>query len=339
MRLLDLKEMIRTLRFSRKSLIVCGGCGKKITESVRGLPRTHFVLCPWCNYENFVPFRLGRFWLYKPLGVGGVGCVCKAFDAKKIRLCAVKILRHDDISAETERIESYKREISALASIGRHSSIVRMLAHGNINNEYYCAMKFINGWRLDELIADGKHFNEENVVKIILRLIAVEKYIYRKGFLYRDIKPENIIIRRNWRPVLFDFGLCQPKEKVSAHVDADFVDGSAHYMPPERLKCDPEGPWSEIYSLGMLMYEMLTGEKFIKSTVSEEALTKKHVAGLRVSAAELLKDLCTPSLAMVIDKMTHREPKERYQSFDELEQVLAGKKWFLFFKQKKHAGK
>lgn len=323
MNLLETIKVGRKFLLFRSGLMTCDSCGKKIIRDTHGRvrPKSFFVTCLWCGTSNFVPFYLGRFWLYEPAGGGGVSSVYRAFEKNRFRLCAVKVLRRDKLD-DSEGIEAYKREVSALASIGRHRHIVRLLAHGNTDNEYYCAMKFVEGQRLDEKIAQKGRIPELEAVRILSDLITAELHIYSKGFLYRDIKPENIMIQENGRPVLVDFGLCQPRGKVSVHVEADFVDGSAHYMPPERLQCDSEGPWSEIYSLGMLMYEMLTGDKFIKSSVSEEAITEKHVHGLRMSVPSGLKNLHRPELVKIVEKMIRREAKERYQSFENLQRAL-----------------
>ena len=136
------------------------------------------------------------------------------------------------------------------------------------------------------------------------------------------MKPENVIIQRNGVARLFDFGLTLSL-KEAAHPDLanHTIEGSPYYIPPERLVGEPENESSEIYSLGMLLFYLLSGRHYYTDKEAN-ALARKHIFGLRVGSTAKQIVHCTPIMTKVIDKMIQRYPKDRVQHLEDLKEVL-----------------
>jgi serine/threonine-protein kinase PpkA len=139
-----------------------------------------------------------------------------------------------------------------------------------------------------------------------------------KGYLYRDIKPENVLIGKNGLARLFDFGLCLSLEEAANPDDevATFA-GSPLFVPPERVVGDPEGEFSDIYTLGLLFFNILSGRTYYTADEMLE-LVKKHVTAIRISSTGFKLKHCTEHTVAVLDKMIQRDPEDRYQTFREL---------------------
>ena len=310
---IKLKHMARGFE---NGFFKCDQCSYKNTMS--GPAPLSVVQCEKCGYGNFVPVKIGGFWLFEPLGGGGMGSVYKGFNAGLGGLCAVKVLPRDG-RGNPEFIEDLERESGVLKTIGNHRNIVRLAAAGNDGDELYCAMEFINGSLLSTLIEDCRELPEARVLEILMDLLAAEKHIFSKGFLYRDIKPQNVMIRNDGSAVLFDFGVCLPVYEAAEPPAGDLVEGSPFYLPPERMWRSGEGQESEIYSLGMVAYHALTGKTFFKSQDDAEKLAKKHASGLRVTITHAMMPQCSRELVVMLEKMIRKEPEERFQTFEELE--------------------
>jgi len=126
--------------------------------------------------------------------------------------------------------------------------------------KYFIVTEFVHGDRLDMLVESRKQIPEKEAVKIILEIIEAEMHIIQSGYLFRDLKPENIIIDRTGTVKLFDYGLCVTLHDAANHENiTDELNGSPVLHPPERIVGAPEGEYSEIYSLGMVLFYMLAG--------------------------------------------------------------------------------
>ena len=273
--------------------------------------------CPDCGASNFIPYLVKNYWLYKPLGGGGMGSVYKAVYWKNVDWeFAVKVLprgKKDD----PHLIESLINEATIGKSFGTHPHLVAVADYGRYNDEYFAALEFTSGKRLDQIIGMSDEINQKYVLLWALQLLSAEQRIWDSGYLYRDMKPQNIMIDPNGNAVLYDYGLCLPISK-SLNPDSSIVDGSPLYMPPERIVGTGENMSSEIYSIGMVMFHALTKKTYYTSTGAYE-LARKHVTSLRISSvASRLPASTNPLIAPLLDKMIARVPTKRYQSFKDL---------------------
>lgn len=319
MSLLNRYRLGRKGRLFAKGKTRCARCRARFR--LKHLAPLSLARCPKCDHPNFVPLRIDEFWLYEPLGGGGGASVYKAFHQKTRAVRALKILRRKEQENHV-LIEALQQEASILKQIGEHPSIVRLISSGVADDEHYCALEYIDGERLDNRISRLGHIPEPDVINMALDLLSAEKHIYERGFLYRDLKPENVIIRPDGRHILIDFGFCIPAEEARTWADSEFVQGSPHYLPPERLWRSGEGPFSEIYSLGMVMYHALTGRTFFKSTEEIEKLAVRHATALRLSVQPSSMLHCSPSISHLVDMMIRKEPNERLQSFEDVERAI-----------------
>lgn len=291
----------------------CTDCGYSLP--LEGLETLKMVECPDCKTINFVPKKIGNFWLFEPAGGGGMGSVYKAFNKEEPdRLFAVKVLSRTEKSNPIQ-IRALLNEGRIGRIIGNHPCLVKCVASGYENDECYYAMELVEGDRLDELIELNGQMPESDVLQISIHLLMAEQHILNCGYLCRDLKPENVIVNREGYTVLYDYGLCMPLHDAM-HPDDEYISGSPYYLPPERLQGTGEAPCSEIYSLGMVMYYALTGETFFDAD-QVESLARRHTSKFRASVSGKLRNFRS-ELVTVLSKMIKQDKEERYQSFKEV---------------------
>ena len=273
--------------------------------------------CSDCGSPNFIPYLIKHYWLYQPLGGGGMGSVYKAiyYDNPKWEF-AVKVLPRDK-KDDPHLIESLISEATIGKTFGRHPHLVAVADFGKYQDEHFVALEFAQGKRLDQIIDLPEPVHQKYILLWILQLLSAEQQIWDAGYLYRDMKPQNIMIDTDRNVRLYDYGLCIDKNN-SYTADSDVVQGSPLYMPPERIVGMEENMSSEIYSIGMVMFHALTRKTYYTASGAFE-LAKKHVTSLRTSSvASKLPPHVNPLIANVLDKMVARIPRARYQTFTEV---------------------
>ena len=293
----------------------CDYC-KNVQSLTNAVPLS-LTKCPECGATNFIPYLIKKYWLYQPLGGGGMGAVYKAvFWNNPDWEFAVKILPREK-KDDPHLIESLLNEAAIGKTFGKHPHLVAVADYGQFNDEHFAALEFTHGRRLDQIIEQPENINQKYVLLWALQLLSAEQRIWDCGYLYRDMKPQNIMIDNSGNAVLFDYGLCIPVEN-SHDPDSDTVDGSPLYMPPERIVGMPENMSSEIYSIGMVIFHALSRKTYYTATGAYE-LAKKHVTSLRMSSvANRLPFSVNPLIAPLLDKMIARMPAQRFQSFKEV---------------------
>lgn len=280
--------------------------------------------CPQCGTSIYIPLTLKDYVLYKPIGGGGSGKVYKALKKGEGRdRYAIKLL-HRSKKGNLDFEKSIMREAAAGAAVGRHQHIVEVVEYGQEGNESYIIFPFIDGERLDGYIQRKKRISEKRAMGILLQILAAEEHICSRGYLFRDLKPENIFLENNGNVKIFDYGLCIPIKDAKIHGDnvPDEIEGSPFYIPPERILGTSEGEFSEIYSLGMILFHMLKGRTYFTSTEIHE-LIAKHVDKLRTESVGKHLSHCNRTTIAIIDKMIKREPELRYQDFVSLKKDIA----------------
>jgi serine/threonine-protein kinase len=295
----------------------CQGCGLQIPS--RKLEVLKMVECPQCQRIAFVPLRVGNYWLFEPLGGGGMGSVYKAVNRQyPTQLFAVKILSRTE-KTKPVNIHAMLNEARIGKIVGGHPCLVKCVDSGCEEGEYYSAMELVQGERLDKRVDRLGRLPERQVLQMGMHILSAEQHIYKCGYLYRDMKPENIIINEGGFAVLFDYGLCISRE-LALNPQEEYVSGSPYYLPPERLLGTGEDAYSEIYSIGMVMYYALSGQTFFDAK-EVEALAKRHLSKMRLSVSGKLRDF-RPELVEVLGRMIRQEPGERYQTFHEAARAI-----------------
>lgn len=293
--------------------MTCFDC--QSTFTFHDMPPLGIERCPHCDGPQFVPMKIKDYWLYKPLGGGGMGSVYKAVttDNSKIEY-AVKVLPRN-MKQEPFLIEALLNEAKIGQRFGEHPHLTRIDDFGQADGEYFVAMNFVDGQRLDQIIDSPEPISQKFILLWALQILSGEQRIYECGYLYRDLKPQNLIIDSNGNIIMIDYGLCVAAHELLDGSTSDSVEGSPIYMPPERIVGVGEGMASEIYSLGMVMFHAL-GRKTYYSASGAHAVAKKHVTSLRFSSvATKLPQKIHPDICNIIDIMISRAPSDRYQTY------------------------
>jgi serine/threonine protein kinase len=299
-------------RLLAKSALRCQHCHTE--QSFADSAPLSMSKCTACGAVNFIPYLIKDYWLYRPLGGGGMGSVYKAFYGQDPRVeFAVKVLPRER-RQEERLIEALLREAAIANTFGHHPHLNAVADYGRWGDEYYCAMEFCPGRRLDQLIDAAEPISPKFILLWGLQVLSAEQRMYDVGYLYRDLKPQNLIVDADGNAHLIDYGLCIEIDQQHAG-EAETVHGSPLYMPPERVVGMPEDMYSEIYSLGMVMFHAIVRKTYYTASGVYE-LAKKHVSSLRVSSVETrLPISVSPKIAHVLDKMIARLPQDRYQTY------------------------
>lgn len=310
---MDRESNVPFLILLHEGVVSCPQCFSEI-EDVK--PFT-VLACPGCELPLYMPLIIKNYVLYKPLGQGGEGQVYKALRRGKKERYAIKFFHRSP--NEDENNNPFIQEGTSGAVVGNHKNLVQIVDYGCENNEYFIVFPLIDGERLDEYIKRKRRLSESRAFNIMVQIIAAEEHICSKGYLYRDLKPENILLESDGNVRMFDYGLCIPIAKASVkHAElTDDIQGSPHYIPPERILGEPEGEFSEIYSLGMLLFHMLNGNTYFNETEINK-LIEKHAEEVNYESVRPRLNNCHQKTIEMIDKMIKKNPADRYQNFQEL---------------------
>lgn len=309
----------RVIHLVARGLFPCPTCSSKFPLEDNKILQVK--ICDKCGCPVLQPSRIDDYLVFQPLGGGGMGSVYMCVSMADNKLYSIKLLprqmKHDQIC-----IDGLIKEGLIHEDISGHHNIVKFIKAGCDRDEYFVVSEFLNGERLDTYIATEAPIPQKHALDLILQLIDAEMHILSKGYLYRDMKPENIIVQRNGTVKLFDFGLTlRIKEAANPDSKNHIIEGSPHYIPPERLVLEPETECSEVYSLGMMLFYLLSGRHYYTDK-EINALARKHIFGLRVGSTANQISNISPLMAKVVDKMIQRYPKDRAQHLSELKEVL-----------------
>lgn len=311
------RKLKRFVALAEEGKLRCDGCRRLLL--LENLEPLQLAECENCGAFNFVPLKIADFWLFEPLGGGGMGSVYKACRRRSPEdVVAIKILRRSSLQ-DTERRDALFREARIAAEIGDHPLLAKCLDWGSQGYECFVVLEYIEGERLDQRIEREGSLPENIVAAIAVNILDAEMHIYNKGYLYRDLKPANIFITPEGEAKLFDFGLCVTIEEAQ-HPEGDYCPGSPPYVPPERLWGEPEDAYSEIYSLGLVMYRALTGQ-FLYQARETDRMIKRHTSQLHLSFQKKLEGF-KPELRDIMEKMLEQDAARRYQSFAEVKHDL-----------------
>ncbi|PKM56784.1 MAG: serine/threonine protein kinase [Firmicutes bacterium HGW-Firmicutes-3] len=254
-----------------------------------------------------------RYTIEEKIGSGGMSIVYKAKDIKLGRTVAIKILR-DEYIYDEEFVAKFKVEAQAAASLS-HVNIVNIYDVGNENKTHFIVMEYLDGITLKEYIkAKGKLSNEETL-RISACIASALDCAHINHIFHRDIKPQNIIITKDGRVKVADFGIARIATGATIPA-ADMASGSVHYIPPEQAKSGYSNERSDIYSLGITMFEMITGSvPFTADSAVSVALKQIHddLPDLKSINPEV-----DQNLEQIIIKATQKKPELRYHTSEAL---------------------
>ena len=259
-----------------------------------------------------------RYRIIEEIGRGGMGKVYKAEDTELNITVALKIILPKYASLPSF-IEGFKRETLAARSIS-HESVIRIHDIGEVDNIKYISMDYIKGQNLRELIRTSGSLTIETTVNMVREMGEALKAAHRKGIVHHDLKPSNIMVDNSGRVYIMDFGLAKAIQAEQMADKARSIAGTPQYMSPEQARGEKTDHRSDIYSLGVIMFEMLTGRlPFEASTVAEHR--EKHIKGLPPLPSKI-NPLIPPSIEAVILKCLEKDRGKRYQDVDEILETL-----------------
>lgn len=259
-----------------------------------------------------------RYRLVAQQGSGGMAVIYKAVDQTLGRTVAVKVLRPSLITDPTflERFRNEARHIARLS----HPNIVTVHDFQQDGNTYYIVMEFVEGQDLKRLIRTQAPFSVERALNIAIQICAGIGYAHRSGVVHADVKPQNILVKADDMVKVTDFGIALALSDASIAQRQKVVWGSPHYFSPEQAQGERPTPASDVYSLGIVIFEMLTGRlPFIGTDQQELALA--HIRDTPPSASDF--NPAVPSqLEKIIQKVMSKEPSARYRTAEQLERIL-----------------
>lgn len=259
-----------------------------------------------------------RYRLLSPIGAGGMAVVYKAQDLALGRLVAVKILR-EPLTGDADFLARFQQEARAAANLA-HPNIVTVHDFGRDGGRYYIVMEYIEGKDLKALIKEGAPFKVERSLDLAIQVCAGIGYAHRAGLVHCDVKPQNILVTADGRVKVTDFGIARALASLQPGETTDVVWGSPQYYAPEQAAGEAPTPASDVYSIGVVLYEMLAGRlPFVAST--QQALAMMH---LRDEPPRLT--LFNPALPETLERIVHKvlakEPSARYRTADQLGRIL-----------------
>jgi eukaryotic-like serine/threonine-protein kinase len=259
-----------------------------------------------------------RYKLLSPLGTGGMAMVYKAQDLSLGRLVAVKILR-ETLTNDPDFLARFQQEARAAANL-THPNIVTVHDFGRDGERSYIVMEYIEGKDLKTLIKEGAPFTAERTLDIAIQMCAGIGYAHRAGLVHCDVKPQNILVTADGRVKITDFGIARALASLHPGETTDVVWGSPQYYSPEQAAGEAPTPASDVYSIGIVMFEMLAGRlPFVAST--QQALAMMHLRDEPPSLS-LFNPAVPDTLERIIHKVLAKEPSARYRTADHLGRIL-----------------
>lgn len=258
-----------------------------------------------------IPEQFGRYRIIRELGAGAMGTVYLAHDALLDREVALKTPSFDG-RKDSELIARFERECRAAAKL-MHRNICQIFDVGEIDGRHYLSMAYIPGRPLADVIAAGELVDQKACAKIIHRLALALAEAHRQKIVHRDLKPANIMIDEFGEPIVMDFGLARHTDEQTRMTQSGMIIGTPAYMAPEQIQGDrPDvAPTADIYALGVILYEMLTGRLPFSGSIAQVVF--KIVSEQAPPLSQIRPDV-HPGLEAICAQMMAKDVSRRYQT-------------------------
>ena len=255
----------------------------------------------------------GRYELLELIGVGGMADIYKARDITEDRTVAVKIMKNEFIGSE-DFIRRFRNESKAIALLS-HPNIVKIFDVGFTEKLQFIVMEYIDGITLTEYITKHGVLKWKDVVHFTMQILKALQHAHDRGIVHRDIKPQNVMLLEDGTIKVMDFGIARFNRETDKTMSEKAI-GSVHYISPEQAKGDVTDERSDIYSIGVMMYEMLTGKKPFDGE-SPVAIALMHMQSQAKKMSEINNSI-PEGLEEITEKAMQKEPSKRYQTAGEM---------------------
>jgi serine/threonine-protein kinase len=258
----------------------------------------------------------GRYRLERKLGGGGMADVWLAEDQELGRKVAIKML-HDRYANDTQFVERFRREATHAAGLS-HPNVVSIFDRGEAGGSSFIVMEYVEGRTLKELIVTRGPCPVPVAISYVRQVLAALRYAHRNGIVHRDIKPHNVLVDHEGRVKVADFGIARAGS--SQMTEAGSIIGTAQYLSPEQARGAPVDESSDLYSTGILLFELLTGKvPFTGETPVEIAM--KHLSQVPPAPSSIRSEI-PHDLDLVVLRALAKEPADRYRSAKEMDRDL-----------------
>ncbi len=265
----------------------------------------------------------GRYRLIDRIGTGGMSVVYRGQDQSLGRIVAIKVL-HENLTDDEGFLRRFQREAHAAANLS-HPNIVTVHDIGQDGNRYYIVMEFVDGRTLKQLIRlqnqQGRPLSVGQALDLGIQVCAGIGYAHRANLIHCDVKSQNILITRDDRVKVADFGIARAMSEATQHTVDSQIWGTPHYFSPEQAAGQGATPASDVYAIGVVLFELLTGRLPFQAE-THTALALKHIQESPPRASEF-NPLVPPQLDQILLKVMSKEPAARYRTGDQLGRILS----------------
>jgi HAMP domain-containing protein/predicted Ser/Thr protein kinase len=256
-----------------------------------------------------------RYQIEQVLGRGGMGMVYRAVDLQLDETVAIKTLLAEVLMRSPEEVERFKREIRLARKI-THRNVLRTYDYGEAEGVYFISMEYVRGYTLAELLEESPRMASRVVMGVGRQICRGLQAAHEQGIIHRDIKPQNVLIDHKGEVKLMDFGIARMAEAPEAMTAAGLIVGTPHYMSPEQVQGKQLDPRSDVYAMGVMLYEMLAGERPFNSPSLMAVLTA-HITDKPRPLIDARPDVGR-EINVIVMKCLAKDPKERYANAGEM---------------------
>src|SRR6202166_1214027 len=262
----------------------------------------------------------GRYRVISRVGSGGMADVYWAEDTQLSRRGAVKLL-HERCAQDEGFLERFRREASSAASLS-HATIVNVYDRGEWGDTYYIAMEYLDGRSLDSIVREEAPLAPERAIEITEQVLRAARFAHRRGVVHRDLKPHNVIIDEEGRIKVTDFGIA--RAGASEITQTGSIMGTARYLSPEQAQGHTVSPRSDLYAIGIMLYELLTGTVPFEGD-SVVAIALRHLSEPPRPPSTLVPTV-SANLDAIVMRALAKRPEARFADADEFLAALEGER-------------
>jgi len=261
-----------------------------------------------------------RYRVISRVGSGGMADVYCAEDTQLGRRVAVKLL-HERFAQDAEFVERFRREASSAAALS-HANIVSVYDRGEWGGTYYIAMELLEGRSLDAIVREEAPLTPERAIEMTEQVLRAARFAHKRGVVHRDLKPHNVLVDEEGRVKVTDFGIARAGSSEITQTGS--IMGTARYLSPEQAQGEQIGPSSDLYAIGILLYELLTGTVPFEGD-SVVAIALRHLSEPPRPPSTLVSSI-SPNLDAIVLRALAKDPRQRFADADEFLAALAGER-------------